>query len=482
MDARRIHVNGTRTLRKTKLIATIGPACDSTARITEMIEAGMNVARLNFSHGTHEEHRERLRRVREASRALDAHVAVMLDTKGAEIRTGALESGSVELVEGAPFSLFVGDQLGTKEGVSVSYSKLAHDVKLGSAILLDDGRIELRVVRLSGDGIQCEVARGGELGNRAGVNVPDASLTLSSVDTDRRDDLRFALDHEVDYIAASFVKTAADVVEIRRFLEDEGAEIPIIAKIESRESVENLDEIVAAAAGTMVARGDLGVELAVEEVPLVQKRIIRTTVMNGKPVITATQMLDSMERNSRPTRAEASDVANAILDGTSAVMLSGETAKGRYPVEAVRTMASLAKTAEASLRDYGDLQQILPRVTEVVTDAVAQAAVNIARDLEAAAILTLTASGRTSRSISKYRPDCPILAITRSEQVTRKLALNWGVLAVPFEGERDDESQVRFGVERLRALGLASAGDAVIVTAGISGEAGSTNLIRVVRA
>jgi pyruvate kinase len=287
VDGRRIRVNGERTLRKTKVIATIGPACDSTSRITQMIEAGMNVARLNFSHGTHEEHRERLRRVREASRALDAHVAVMLDTKGAEIRTGVLESGSVELVEGAPFSLFVGDALGTKEGVSVSYSKLAHEVKLGSAILLDDGRIELRVVRLSGDGIQCEVVRGGEFSSRAGVNVPDASLTLSSVDTDRRDDLRFALDHDLDYIAASFVKNAADVIEIRRFLEEEGGEIPIIAKIENRESVENLDEIVAAAAGTMVARGDLGVELAVEEVPLVQKRIIRTTVLSGKPVLRA---------------------------------------------------------------------------------------------------------------------------------------------------------------------------------------------------
>ncbi len=326
------------------------------------------------------------------------------------------------------------------------------------------------------------MVRGGELASRAGVNVPDASLTLTALDTDRRDDLRFAVDHGVDYIAASFVKSAADVVEIRRFLESEGAEIPIIAKIENREAVENLDEIVATATGTMVARGDLGVELPVEEVPLVQKRIIRTTVMNGKPVITATQMLDSMERNPRPTRAEASDVANAILDGTSAVMLSGETAKGRYPVEAVRTMASLAFHAEASLRDYGDLQQIVPRATNVVTDAVAQAAVNISHDLDAAAILTLTASGRTSRAISKFRPNCPILAITRSEQVTRKLALNWGVLAVPFLGEGDDESQVGFGVEHARQLGLARPGEVVVVTAGISGEAGSTSLIRVVRA
>ncbi|MEN8181284.1 MAG: pyruvate kinase [Myxococcota bacterium] len=469
-------------LRKTKLIATLGPASDSSGRIAEMIQAGMNVARLNFSHGSHEEHRRRLELVREASRALGVRVAVMLDTKGAEIRTGALEGGSVDLVEGRPFCLFVGDVLGTKEGVSVSYRNLPHEVKLGSAILLDDGRIELRVTSLADDAIRCEVLRGGELANRAGVNVPDTSLTLSALDTDRRDDLRFAIDHELDYIAASFVKSAADVAEIQRFVEGEGADIPIIAKIENREAVESLEEIVAVAAGTMVARGDLGVELAVEEVPLVQKRIIRRTVMNGKPVITATQMLDSMERNSRPTRAEASDVANAILDGTSAVMLSGETAKGRYPVEAVRTMSSLATKAEASLGEYGDLQQIVPRAAKVVTDGVAQAAVDLSRHLEAATILTLTASGRTSRSISKYRPDCPILAITTSESVARRLALNWGVLAVPFEGDGDDERQVRFGVERARELGLARPGEVVIVTAGISGEAGSTNLIRVVNA
>jgi pyruvate kinase len=468
--------------RKTKVIATIGPACDSPDRIAQMIEAGMNVARLNFSHGTREEHRERLGLIREATRRAGANVAIMLDTKGAEIRTGPMEGGGAELEPGSPFTLFVREGLGSREGVSVSYARLPLEVKLGSRILLDDGRIELRVTSLVDDAIRCEVVRGGELGSRAGVHVPDASLTLGGLDAERREDLRFAVEHEIDYVAASFVKTAADVVEIQRFLEAAGAEIPIIAKIESREAVANLDEIVAVAAGTMVARGDLGVELAVEEVPLVQKRIIRTTVMNGKPVITATQMLDSMERSARPTRAEASDVANAILDGTSAVMLSGETAKGRYPVEAVRTMATLACKAEASLRDYGDLQQILPRPTGVVTDAVAQAAVGMAHQLDAAAILTLTASGATSRSISKYRPDCPILAVTRSEPVRRKLALNWGVTAVQFAGDGDDEKQIHFGVEQARALGFAAPGDVVVATAGISGEAGSTNLIRVVRA
>jgi pyruvate kinase len=286
----------------------------------------------------------------------------------------------------------------------------------------------------------------------------------------------------VDYVAVSFVRSAGDVLEVRRTLEQLGVEIPIIAKIENREGVRNLDEIVAEANGAMVARGDLGVELAVEEVPLVQKRIIRTTVMSGKPVITATQMLDSMERSPRPTRAEASDVANAILDGTSAVMLSGETAKGRYPVEAVRTMASLAFTAEASLREYGYLQKILPNPANVVTEAVAQAAITMARHLDAAAIVTLTASGFTSRAISKYRPDCPILAVTASETVVRKLAMNWGVTAVLYQGERDDAAQIRFGVERLCELGCTRPGDVIVATAGISGEAGSTNLIRVVTA
>ena len=420
--------------RKTKVIATIGPACDSPEILRRMIEAGMNVARLNLSHGTLAEHKARLHRIREACRELSANVAVMLDTKGTEIRTGLVRNGAVELVEGDPFVLTVKEEVGDHERVSISYKKLPAEIKLGSPILLDDGRLELRVVSLDSESIRCQVVRGGELGNNVGVNVPETSLSLARISE------------------------------------------------ANREGVRNLDEIVAEANGAMVARGDLGVELAVEEVPLVQKRIIRTTVMSGKPVITATQMLDSMERSPRPTRAEASDVANAILDGTSAVMLSGETAKGRYPVEAVRTMASLAFTAEASLRDYGYLQKILPNPANVVTEAVAQAAITMAKHLEAAAIVTLTASGFTSRAISKYRPDCPILAVTASETVVRQLAMNWGVTAVLYQGERDDAAQIRFGVEQLCELGCARPGDVVVATAGISGEAGSTNLIRVVTA
>jgi len=468
--------------RKTKVIATIGPACDSPEILRRMIEAGMNVARLNLSHGTLAEHKARLHRIREACRELSANVAVMLDTKGTEIRTGLVRNGAVELVEGDPFVLTVKEEVGDHERVSISYKKLPAEIKLGSPILLDDGRLELRVVSLDSESIRCQVVRGGELGNNVGVNVPETSLSLARISEANREDLRFAAENDVDYVAVSFVRSAGDVVDVRRALEQLGAEIPIIAKIENREGVRNLDEIVAEANGAMVARGDLGVELAVEEVPLVQKRIIRTTVMSGKPVITATQMLDSMERSPRPTRAEASDVANAILDGTSAVMLSGETAKGRYPVEAVRTMASLAFTAEASLRDYGYLQKILPNPANVVTEAVAQAAITMAKHLEAAAIVTLTASGFTSRAISKYRPDCPILAVTASEAVVRKLAMNWGVTAALYRGERDDAAQIRFGVEQLCELGCARPGDVVVATAGISGEAGSTNLIRVVTA
>jgi len=297
---------------------------------------------------------------------------------------------------------------------------------------------------------------------------------------ENREDLQFAIEHDIIYIAASFVRSASEVFEIRSLLEEQGASIPIIAKIENREGVENLDEIVAAADGTMVARGDLGVEMPVQEVPIIQKKIIRTTVMNGKPVITATQMLDSMIRNPIPTRAEVSDVANAILDGTSAVMLSGETAAGAYPVEAVRTMATLALQAEAHLNEYGHLQQILSEPTHVVTEAVSQAAIAMANHLEAAAIVTLTETGFTSRSMYKHRPDCPILAITVSPDVVRKLAMNWGVTAMLYEGERSDEEMVRFAVRRGRELGYIRAGDVVVATAGIDQVHGSTNTIRVI--
>jgi len=468
-----------RILRKTAVIATIGPASDSLETLKAMIRAGMNVARLNFSHGSHEEHRKRLECIRQAARELSANVGIMLDTKGVEIRTGRLEGGATTLTVDQAFTLFPDDRIGDANGVSVSYRDLANEVSPGSAILLDDGVIELRVDSIEGDTTYCRVTRGGRLLDRKGVNVPGGSRSRSSMSTEDREDLLFAIEHEVEYIAASFVCSAADVLEIQGLVQERGAAIPIIAKIENAQGVENLEEIVAAANGTMVARGDLGVEIALAEVPLVQKKIIRTTVMNGKPVITATQMLDSMTQHPVPTRAEVSDVANAILDGTSAVMLSGETAVGNHPVEAVRTMAALALEAESQLAEYGYLQHILPEPAHVVTEAVSQAAITMASHLEAAAIIALTETGFTARSISKYRPTCPILAVTVCPDVVRKLSMNWGVTAVLFEGERSDDAMIQYAIRHGCELGCVQPGDVVVVTAGIDRTSGSTSTIRV---
>ncbi len=469
-----------RAIRKTKVIATIGPASDSLETIKAMIRAGMNVARLNFSHGTHEEHRKRLEVIRQASSELNANVAIMLDTKGVEIRTGRVAGGAATLTTGEEFLLYTGDRLGNAQGVSISLPNLPETVNPGSAILLDDGVIELRVRGVEPDAIRCEITRGGRLEDRRGVNLPDAIFERRAMTPENRRDLWFAVENEIDYIAASFVRTAADVLEIRKVLDERGAQIPVIAKIENPEGVQNLDEIVSVANGTMVARGDLGVEMPLQEVPLIQKKIIRTTVMNGKPVITATQMLDSMERTPTPTRAEVSDVANAILDGTSAVMLSGETAVGKYPVEAVRTMATLALEAENSLHEYGHLQHILSEPVNVVTEAVSQAAITMADHLGAAAIITLTETGFISRSISKHRPGCPILAISPWPEVVRKLAMNWGVTAMLYSGERTDEAMIGFGIQRGCELGYIRTGDVIVATAGTGGETGSTDTIRVV--
>ncbi len=469
-----------RVLRKTKVIATIGPACDSLETIMAMVRAGMNVARLNFSHGSHDEHHQRLKMIRQASAELGANVAIMLDTRGVEIRTGRLAGGEVTLTTGGPFSLYTDARVGDRSGVSVTLPDLAKEIAIGSTVLLDDGVIELIVTDLRSDEIACEITRGGRLGDRKGVNLPGTRLARGVMSSENREDLRFAIDHDIVYIAASFVRSADDIIEIRKFLEENGARIPIIAKIETREGVTNLEEIVAVSDGTMVARGDLGVEMPVQEVPMIQKKIIRTTVMNGKPVITATQMLESMIRNPVPTRAEVSDVANAILDGTSAVMLSGETAAGSYPVEAVRTMSALALQAEKGLSEYGYLQKIHSEPANVMTEAVSQAAITMANHLNASAIITITETGFTSRSISKYRPACPILAVTVSSDVVRKLSMNWGVTAIRFEGDRGDEEMVRYAIRHGRDLGYIKVGDVVVATTGVDQETGSTNTIRVI--
>jgi len=473
-------MTGKRIIRNTKVVATIGPACDSLDTLKAMIRAGMNVARLNFSHGTHVEHRKRLEMLRQAAADSSANLGTMLDTRGVEIRTGRLAGGVADLTAGATFDLYNDGRVGDASGVSVSHHDLFEEVSEGVAILLDDGVIELRVSEIAGDVIRCRIARGGRLGDRKGLNVPGTSLSLQSLTPENRDDLLFAIEHGVTYIAASFVRNAADVLDIRNFLQERDSRIPIIAKIENKEGVENLEEIVAVADGTMVARGDLGVEIPLEQVPMAQKKIIQATVMNGKPVITATQMLDSMQRNPTPTRAEVSDVANAILDGTSAVMLSGETANGAYPVEAVRTIAMVALEAESSLGEYGVLQHILPEPSNVMTEAISQAAITMASHLQAAAMITLTESGFTTRSISKYRPSCPIFAVTTWPEVVSRFSMNWGVTAMCFEGERSDDAMIEFAVRRGRELGCLHAGDVVVVTTGIDRITGSTDTIRVI--
>jgi len=471
-------------LRKTKIVATIGPACDTPEMLRAMIEAGMNVARLNLSHGTHAAHREQIAVLRAVAKDLGRNIAIMIDTRGIEIRTGQVDGDSVMLVPGESFSLRADGRIGNQTGVSISYLKLFEEVRRGTPILLDDGAIELEVQQVTDGVINCRIIHGGRLGNSKSVNLPETQLALSAVSPENRDDitgeLNFAAANDVDYIAASFVQSADDIYKMREILMEREVNIPIIAKIENRAGVTNMEEIVEAADGIMVARGDLGVELPLAEVPTTQKHIIRTTVSNGKPVITATQMLASMERNPKPTRAEASDVANAILDGTSAVMLSGETAVGKYPLEAVRTLATIALRAEASLHEYGYLQKIKPGPANVVTEAVGQASVSMAKNLKAAVIVSLTESGLTSRLISKHRPDCPILAITSSERVARKLSMNWGVIPVLYQGEPSDDARIDFAIAVIRELAYADSGDTVIITAGHHQLAGGTDMIRVV--
>lgn len=468
-------------LRKTKVIATIGPACDDVDTLKAMIAAGMNVARLNLSHGDVESHSQTLKRVRQAAAEMDSVVAIMVDTRGREIRTGELSVDRILLERHQAFSIFSGDRKGDEKGITVSHPRLYRHIVAGDRILIDDGQIELIVTAVTGDEIRCRVECGGILRGTKGVNLPGNKTAFNDIPSDDTLEIGFAAENDAQYIAASFIRNAGEVVGMRNALRRRGSDIPIIAKIENREGVENLGSIITAANGIMVARGDLGVELEMGEGPTIQKQIIRATVSQGKPVITATQMLDSMERNPRPTRAEVSDVANAIFDGTSAVMLSGETAVGRRPVEAVQTMVNLAHQAETDLRKFGYLQQIEPNPSNEVTEAVAQASITMANHLGAAAIIALTETGFTSRLISKYRPDCPILAITTNQSVVTRLAMNWGVLAIHYDGDGTDDEKIAFATDRARALGYVKDNDLLIMTAGSSHQAGSTDLIRVLR-
>jgi pyruvate kinase len=471
--------------RKTKIIATIGPACDDLEVLVQMIQSGMNVTRLNLSHGSFEEHSQRIKRIREAVAIAGKRVAIMIDTRGIEVRTGVLNNNYADLKRGALFSLRTDGGPGDETGVDVSYRQLPAEVALGDVILLDDGAIELEVISMTATDISCRVVYGGILGNSKGVNLPDTRLSITAAGPENHDDLMreigFAVENDVDYIAASFIQSEQDITSIREILAEWGADIPIIAKIENKIGVDNLEAIIGAADGIMVARGDLGVELPFGEVPGTQKKMIRNTVMAGKPVITATQMLASMESNPRPTRAEASDVANAILDGTSAIMLSGETAAGKYPVEAVSAMNSLALTTEPSLNEYGYLQKIPFHSANVVTEAISGAATTMAKDLEAAAIVSLSETGFTSRLISKHRPECPILTITGSERVARRLSMNWGVFAVLYTGKPGDKAKIKFAAKCVQEMGYANTGDSIIVTAGHTQLSGGTDMIRIIK-
>lgn len=466
-------------LKKTKIVCTIGPSTDAPGVLEAMIQAGMNVARFNFSHGSHEDHAKRMQMVREAAERVGRPVALMLDTKGPEMRLGLFKEGKVELQAGQEFILTTQDIEGDVHRCSVNHAGLVDDIKVGSDILLSDGLVTLKVNKIDGTEIYTTVQNSGAMSDRKRVAVPGANLSLPPVSKQDEADLRFGCQQKVDFVAASFMQRGSDVVAIRRILEDEGADIQIISKIENQEGLNNFDDILKMSDGLMVARGDLGVEIPAEEVPVLQKQMIAKCNLAAKPVITATQMLESMTHNSRPTRAEASDVANAIFDGTSAIMLSGETAGGDYPVEAVKTMTRVATVIESSDL-YRKMRHEFDQAEFRTTEAVCDATVRIAENLGAAAILTCTESGRTALSVARNRPDCKIIAVTPHEEIIRRVQLYWGVEAQLAPKETNSDDMVRSAIATSAESGKIDSGDLVVVTAGVpSGTAGTTNMIRV---
>ena len=460
-------------IKKTKIVCTLGPVSENEETLRELIKNGLNVCRLNFSHGSHEEHKGRMDLVKKLREELNMPTAILLDTKGPEIRTGKFDAPEVLLEEGQTFTITMKDVMGNKEMCTVSYKGLANDVKTGDTILIDDGLVGLTVKEVNGDDIVCEVQNSGIVKNHKGVNVPGVKVNLPAITEKDRSDIEFGIEQGIDFIAASFVRKVSDVLAIREILEANNAtHIKIISKIENQEGVDNLDEIIEVSDGIMVARGDLGVEIPTEEIPVVQKLMIKKCNEAGKPVITATQMLDSMIRNPRPTRAEVTDVANAIYDGTDAIMLSGETAAGKYPVEAVKTMATIAKRAEETMRN----RRTKINKSKNVTDAISYATCTTAMDLDARAILSSTASGHTARMVSKFRPDCPIIATTSDESVRRQLSLTWGVLPVMRNKSANTDQVIVNSIEAAKTAEYVNENDIVVITAGGSE---TTNLIKV---
>ena len=466
-------------MRKTKIVCTLGPATDREGVLREMMRAGMNVARFNFSHGTHPEHQARLEVLKALREELNLPVAAMLDTKGPEIRLKSFANGSVALSTGQEFTLTTEDIVGDETRCAITYAELPSDVKEGDTILLDDGLVRLTVLETDSSNIRCRVENDGTMKNNKGVNVPNVRLSMPYMSQRDRDDILFGVEQGFDYIAASFVRTAADVREIRQLLDKHHSNIRIIAKIENQEGVSNLADILAVADGIMVARGDMGVEIDFTEIPIIQKDMIAKCVACGKPVITATQMLDSMIENPRPTRAEITDVANAIYDGTSAIMLSGEAAAGKYPVEAVRTMDAIALRTEANIEC--DMPVRKAKQTKLsITAATAHAACTTAMDIGADAILSVSQRGVTAQMVSRFRPSTTVVALLLDPQVQRQMALYWGVepITMPFASSTDE--LVDFAVQAAEKAGIVKQGDLVVVTAGVPvGVSGTTNMIRV---
>lgn len=468
-------------MRKTKIVCTIGPASENPKMLEKLMQSGMNVARLNFSHGTHEEHKTRIENIKRTRDKLGKHIPIMLDTKGPEVRLGTFKKGSEEIFSGQKFILTTRDVKGDNTIVEISYKALPEEVKIGTRILIADGLIELTVIDKNDTDVICQVVNGGIISDRKNVNVPGATSKLPAITQKDISDINFGIDNDIDFIAASFIRKVSDVLEIRKLLEQRKAyNIQIIAKIENQEGVDNCDEILKVSDGIMVARGDLGVEIPTEDMPLVQKLLISKANALGKPVITATQMLESMIRNPRPTRAEVTDIANAILDGTDAVMLSGETAAGKYPVEAVSTMAAVAERTEKALDYRKKMQKEDTEDTVTVTNAISFASCAAATDLGASAIITPTQSGSTARMVSKYRPKAPIIAATPNKKVSRELNLSFGVYPVIVEPTDSTDEMIQHSVDRALEAGLIGSGDLVVITAGIPvGVAGTTNLIKV---
>lgn len=467
-------------MRKTKIICTIGPASEDKDQLAQLVQNGMNVARLNFSHGEQFEHKKRIDNIRQVAAETDMALAIMLDTKGPEIRTGKLQNKKVKLQAGQTFVLTTRSVPGDENEVGVSYPQLPAEVKPGTSILLSDGLINLLVQETTATDIVCQVINGGELGEKKGVNVPGVRINMPFLSEKDIADINFGIDEELDFIAASFVRNAQDVLEIRRILEARDAHIDVIAKIESQDGVDNLDDIIKVADGVMVARGDLGVEIPAEEVPLVQKKIIKKCNLAGKVVIIATQMLDSMINNPRPTRAEVSDVANAIFDGADAIMLSGETAAGKYPVESVETMARIAKRTEEVLPYQEILRSKRLQGTASVTDAISYATCATAASLGISSIITATSIGTTARMVSKYRPEADIIAVTPDRRVMNKLVLVWGVHPVLTQETKGTDELFEAALARCLEMGYIKKGDMVVLTAGSPfGISGSTNLLKV---